>query len=111
MNEHLHFDVSGSAPELYRVTIYRRSGMLKATCTCRAGKMATLCKHRLRILGGNTANLVDFKQADMDTLSAWLVGSQVEQELRVLVVAEETFACADAALKTAKKRLGDLLRD
>lgn len=111
MTEQLYFDVSGSAAEPYRVTINRKSGMLKATCTCPAGQMATLCKRRLRILGGSTANLVDLKQADMDTLSAWLSGSQVEQELHALVAAEETLACADAALKTAKKRLGNLFRD
>ncbi len=72
--------------------------------------MATLCKHRLAILRGNPSGLVEPNQSDIDMLARWLSGSQVEQELHALTIAEDALKHADAEFKSVKKRLATLLR-
>ena len=111
MNEKLYFIVRGSAAEPYRLIFHCNAGAIKASCSCPAGQMATLCKHRLAILRGDSTGLVEPNQSDIDTLARWLSGSQLEQELHALTIAEEALKYADAELKSVKKRLGTLLRD
>ncbi len=111
MNNKLHFIVRGSAAEPYHLIFHCDAGAIKASCSCPAGRMAALCKHRLAILRGDPTGLVEPNQFDINTLARWLSGSQVEQELHALTNAEEALKYADAELKSVKKRLSILLRD
>ena len=54
----LEFLVQGSDPTPYKVTFTIDQGDTKATCTCKAGLIGILCKHRLSLLDGEKGALV-----------------------------------------------------
>ena len=41
----------------YDVTFLEQDGRLRVTCTCNAGIMHTLCKHRIELIAGDTSRL------------------------------------------------------
>lgn len=53
---------SSSSDEVYTVTFKIENDYTSINCNCKAGQMKTLCKHRLNLLGGETASLKDQSQ-------------------------------------------------
>ncbi|EEQ9433232.1 SWIM zinc finger family protein [Escherichia coli] len=43
----------------YDVTISDNSGNLEIECTCMAGEMGTMCKHRIAVITGKYGNIID----------------------------------------------------
>ena len=52
------FMVQGSAVEPYKVTFKKSDSNLSAYLTCPAGENGMYCKHRFRILSGETKGIV-----------------------------------------------------
>jgi hypothetical protein len=107
--ETIQFKVQGSAPEPY-TTVFKRDGAnLTAHCTCPAGEVGQYCKHRLRILSGETDGIVSGNETDVPTVQLWLMGTDVETALNDFVQAERRFDDAKKELDKSKKKLARAL--
>lgn len=98
MTEELIFRVQGSEPEPYTVTFRRTGNNFTARCTCRAGSLGQVCKHRLSLLKQEPDGLVSGNEGDLSRLPIMFVGTNVE-------LAFEELADAEAAAEAAKKEL------
>ena len=84
MMETITFMVQGSAAEPYRVTFKKNDSNLSAYCTCPAGENGMYCKHRFRILSGETKGIVSGNENAVASAVTWLSGTDVEQAIREL---------------------------
>ena len=50
---------SSSGDGFYDVTISEQSGNLEIECTCIAGEMGTMCKHRIAVITGKYGKIID----------------------------------------------------
>ena len=108
--ETIIFHVQGSAVDPYRVTFKKEGNNLNASCTCPASANGQYCKHRFAILGGETGGIVSGNEAQVQTVVAWLPGSDVAVAMEALIDAERQFESAREALIRARKALaGSLL--
>jgi len=107
----LIFLVQGSAKEPYKVTFQKDGNNLSAYCTCAAGDNGQSCKHRFKILGGITAGIVSANEPDVEIVTTWLSGTDVESALNDVMNAEEQFEIAKLKLSAAKKQLAKVFRD
>jgi len=105
------FLVQGSAKEPYKVTFQKNGNNLSAYCTCPAGDNGQYCKHRFNILGGITDGVVSANEPDVEIVTSWLTGTDVETALNDVMNAEELFEIAKLKLSTAKKQLAKAFRD
>lgn len=105
------FLVQGSAKEPYKVTFQKDGNNLSAYCTCPAGDNGQYCKHRFNILGGITDGVVSANEPDVEVVTSWLTGTDVEAALNDVMNAEELFEIAKLKLSTAKKQLAKAFRD
>lgn len=56
----------------YQVTFALDGQKLSAHCTCKAGIMGALCKHRIALLAGDATMLANPEQVtDMQKVTAW----------------------------------------
>ena len=78
---------------------------MSAYCTCPAGENGQYCKHRFNILGGITQGIVNDNEHEVEIVTDWLIGSDVEIALNEFVNAEYQFENAKRDLSAAKKRL------
>ncbi|ABA89054.1 hypothetical protein Pcar_1813 [Syntrophotalea carbinolica DSM 2380] len=57
---HFSVKVKSSDPDRhYLVEVIRRNELLRVSCTCRAGELGQMCKHKNAILRGDASILVD----------------------------------------------------
>lgn len=101
--DRMEFLVQGSQAEPYRVILEKRGENLNAYCTCAAGAKGQYCKHRFRILSGNSQDLIDPEVANVRLAVDWLSGTDVEAAISALAKAEDIFSAAKAQLTEAKK--------
>ena len=102
------FEVQGSAPSPYRVRFVSEAGQLFGTCTCPAGEIGQMCKHRSSILAGDVTAVV----AGADGVPAvlrLLSGTALEAAIQAVAVAESEVARAKSGLAAAKKQLGRVI--
>lgn len=107
--ERMEFLVQGSALDPYRVTLERVDNSLKAYCTCAAGSNGQMCKHRMRILQGNSDGLLGLDVCQLEMAVKWLIGTDAELAIRELADAESAYERSKKNLALAKKRLGRVL--
>lgn len=107
--ETIQFKVQGSAVEPYTTAFKREDANLTAHCTCPAGEVGQYCKHRLRILSGETDGIVSGNEKDVSIVQSWLKGTDVETALNDLAQAERRFDEAKRELDRSKKRLARAL--
>lgn len=108
----LKFLVQGSAPEPYVVTFLRRGpGNLSAYCTCPAGQHGQYCKHRVRLLIGDTTGVVGGDTDEVETVASWLGGSDIEQAMQEVRQAEAKADAAKKRLSAAKKKVARAMMD
>ena len=105
----LEFLVQGSAPEPYHVLFQKNGTNLTATCTCPAGEIGQYCKHRLRILAGETTGIISDNAASVPEVQSWLPGSDVEAAFSELDKAELELDAAKKKVSICKKRLAKSL--
>ena len=102
MERSLTFFIQGSHPSPYEVTFTRTEEHLSATCTCNAGQLGKLCKHRLGLLKGESQNLASPNAQDIPRIHDLFKGSAGEALLRDLLDAEGILDQAKAEFTRAK---------
>lgn len=108
--ESVEFYVSGSAPEPYLVTFVKRGTELNAYCTCPAGQNGQYCKHRFRILAGDSRGIVTGDTGDVDLVQKWLPGSSLELAFAAMENAQAAYEDAKKILGSAKKAVARAMR-
>ena len=106
------FQVQGSALDPYEVTFRKRSeSNLSAHCTCPAGRRGQYCKHRFQILAGNTTHIVSNNVVDVEVVRSWLPGTDIEDAINRMKMLQEQADRVNAALKAAKKKIAQAMKD
>lgn len=103
--EQLVFHVKGSSSSDYEITFIKDGASLTVLCTCPAGQFGGLCKHRVAILDGKTAAISSENVDKVPTVTAWLVGTDVESALLELRVAEKSSESSRNDVAILKKKL------
>lgn len=103
--EQLTIQVKGSSSDPYELTFIKDGDNLKALCTCPAGSFGNLCKHRVAVLDGKSAAVLDDDKAKVPKAVEWLVDSDVEKALSELRKLEATPDASKDALVAAKRKL------
>lgn len=103
------FRVQGSASDPYEVTFDKSDNTLTARCTCPAGEVGQYCKHRLRILRGDSTGIVSPNQKDVGVVKSWLSGTELESALNEFDSAEKEQEKAKKRLDLAKKKLARVM--
>jgi len=103
------FLVQGSEPLPYKVLFKKSGEKLNATCTCRAGQMGQLCKHRLSILNGDKSAVVSENTDQVAEVTSWLEGSNVAEAISEVVSLEAEKKRIEGKLKIAKKLVAKAL--
>ena len=101
--ETIKFLVQGSAQEPYKVEFSRENDKITATCNCPAGRYSTHCKHRISILTNNSKNIVSRNAEDVETISSWIRGTEVEEALNYFLKMQELEKNAKKEANKAKK--------
>jgi len=107
--EEIIFRVQGSAPEPYVVVFKKAGNSLMASCTCAAGEMGQICKHRIGILEGSAEGIVSANQAAVKRIGELLGGTSLEAALSEVRKAEDHLQTAKKELTIAKKKLSQSL--
>jgi uncharacterized Zn finger protein len=108
--ETIEFYVQGSALEPYRVTFEKNGQHMAAFCTCPAGDSGQVCKHRMSILAGSAEAVSGDNKDEVQTVVAWLRGSDVESAMKSVEQAEVEIEQAKKRLSAAKKQLAATMR-
>ncbi|ABL00669.1 hypothetical protein [Pelobacter propionicus] len=109
--EELIFIVQGSAKEPYKITFRKSNNNLSAYCTCPAAYNGQFCKHRMNIIGGLTDGIVSGNTLEVEIISTWLSGTDIETAVNEVISAEEQLGIAKRNLASAKKHLARALSD
>ena len=72
--EQLSFKVQGSEVDPYLVIFRHNEKVFNGTCTCKAGQIGQVCKHRLRIMEGSAEDIVSENQHEVKIVVSWLPG-------------------------------------
>jgi len=103
--EQLTILVKGSSREPYELTFIKDGASLTALCTCPAGNFGNFCKHRVAILDGDAAAIVDNGAEKVAVVTEWLVGTDVETALKELREIDSGSEVSKDALAAAKRKL------
>ena len=99
-----------SSVEPYNVDFLFEEETLQAHCTCKAGVMRTVCKHRLAFLKGDQKMLADPSQADqLATVFQWAQQADFPALLQQLADAEAQVSRAQLDVKKMKKILEEVM--
>ena len=104
--EELTLSVKGSSSDPYKLTFIIDGDSLTALCTCPAGTFGNLCKHRVAILDGDGAAVIDVDVDKIKTIVEWLAGTDVEKALRELRAVESAEDATKDDIAVAKRGLG-----
>lgn len=99
------FLVQGSEVIPYTVTFSLNGNKITATCSCRAGIMGQLCKHRLSILSGDSTSIVSGNHAQVSLVSSYLVGTETETFMNSVKQLEQDKKSIDDKIKKLKKMI------
>jgi len=102
--EELIISVKGSSADPYELTFIKDGDSLTALCNCPAGTFGNLCKHRVAILDGDAAAVVD-DAGKTGTIVKWLGGTDVEAALAELRKVEASKESSKPELVAAKRQL------
>jgi uncharacterized Zn finger protein len=103
--EELTIQVKGSSADPYETTFIKDGDSLTALCTCPAGSFGNFCKHRIAILDGKAAAVLEEDATKVPTVVEWLAGTDVAAALIGLRKAEaskDKDAVANAKRKLAR---------
>ena len=101
--EQLTLHVKGSSADPYELTFIKDGNSLTALCTCPAGNFGNFCKHRIAILDGDAAAVIDNDGDKVSKVTEWLVGTDVESALAK--VREAATSNSKTELADAKRKL------
>ena len=101
--ETIEFLVKGSKSEIYNVGFFRENGEVTATCSCKAGRYSSHCKHRISILTNNTENIVSDNVGDVKIVSSWIKDTEIESALNYFLEMKKIEEDAKKEAQKAKK--------
>ena len=96
--------IQGSQAEPYEVSFKRVPNGAIVKCTCQAGKLVALCKHKVALLQGDMTDVIDGGDA-LSTVLAWVVQSPIVAAMAEYTDSERTLDAAKVRNATAKKAL------
>lgn len=99
------FAVQGSSSEPYEVVFQKSESTVSATCTCQAGAMGQVCKHRVSILSGGKDGIVSGNESEIPVVISWLPGSSIAAAMSAIAEAEAEFDKIKKRVAAAKKQL------
>jgi len=102
-------EVQGSSEEPYTVTVIQLPGALHMNCTCQAGQLMQLCKHRLAILDGDLSAIVSGADQLVE-FAAMVAGTETKQLHEALLQSERALEQAKRDLTLAKRVFGRKLQ-
>ena len=108
----IKFLVQGSEEEPYEVIFDKKEGSITATCSCPAGVKGfrgECCKHRTRILRGDSDGIVSANTEDVKIVQGWIVGSDIEIAVQQLSEGEAELERAKRKVAAAKKALAKVM--
>jgi peroxiredoxin len=108
----IKFLVQGSASEPYQIVFDKKDDSVTASCSCPAGAKGPTgqyCKHRFRILRGDTDGIVSVNIEDVKTVQGWIAGSDVETAIHNLAEGEAELERAKKKVAAAKKALARVM--
>jgi uncharacterized Zn finger protein len=99
-----------SSGQPYDVTIEFVGGALAAQCTCKAGVMRRLCKHRIALLQGDASMLYDSTQGgDLNEVMSWVQATAIPPLLARLSDVEKEIERAEKQAKELRKTILEAL--
>lgn len=104
------FLVQGSAPDPYRVMFKKTISKLTASCTCPAGEYGLHCKHRIRIMSGDSTGIVSKNIDAVSEVQSWFHGTDTEKILCDLSEAEQQLEKIKKRISANKKYLDQFMR-
>ncbi len=97
--------VNGSSPDPYELTFIKDGASLTALCTCPAGSFGNSCKHRVAVLDGDAAAVVEADAGKIAAVVAWLPGTDVESALQEMRAADVSSDVTKESRAAAKRKL------
>lgn len=104
----IRFLIQGSETKPYTVMLVRVGYSVSASCTCRAGILGQHCKHKIMVLSGETAGIVDGLDR-LPQVKELISGTDVEEACKQYLAAERECEAVKNKLAKCKKRLVNLL--
>jgi hypothetical protein len=108
----IKFLVQGSKEEPYETVFDKEGDWVSATCSCPAGvkgPAGQCCKHRTRILRGDTGGIVSANIGDVKIVQGWIAGSDTEIVVQRLSEGEADLERARKKIAAAKKALAKVM--
>jgi uncharacterized Zn finger protein len=106
----IQFQVQGSSADPYEVTFERRGADLIAFCTCPAGENGQHCKHRLRIMAGESTGIVSGNENQVVEVVSWFKGSKLETIVVELEAKEKAAEKLKIEISGLKKKLATSMK-
>ena len=103
------FKVQGSDSTPYTVTFKRRNGKVTISCTCKAGKHNTCCKHRMALIGGDSSAIVSNNVDEVYNIHHLIAESNIEETVIKIRALEKELEKSKTHLKNLKKQLSRLM--
>lgn len=102
--EKITIQVQGSQPGPYEVSFKRTGTGAIIKCTCQAGQLTNLCKHKVGLLTGDITDVVEGADTLQSAL-AWVEGTPITAALAEYINSETALDAAKKRNATAKKDL------
>ena len=110
MEEKIIFLVQGSVEEPYEVEFFKKNDRITATCNCKAGRFSGHCKHRISILTNKSKDIVSDNLDDVQIVSSWIKGTEVEDALNYFIEMQKLEQNAKDEAKKAKKLFANIMK-
>ncbi len=104
------FSVQGSKADPYKVTFEKTDSGIKALCSCAAGKNGQSCKHRNRILKGEITDIVSSNANDVNVVTGWFRGGELDQIQRQIAEKEQSLDKLKSEIDKLKKEANKMLK-
>ena len=83
------YQVQGSSPEPYNITIKLDGINLSFDCDCPAGTYGSHCKHWMGVFEGKKQEYINLNENQIEEIQSWLSGSDLEEIWNRLNVLKE----------------------
>lgn len=103
------FRVTGSRGDIYDVGFGRKGGGIVFLCSCPAGWYGSHCRHRFKLLSGDTSDLLSDNADQVVQLKAEISGTALERALAELRLTEAEAAAVAKRVKNLKAQIGRLM--
>jgi len=110
----MNFEVlSSDGATVYNVTVEINGEMVRAACTCKAGQLGKLCRHKIGILSGKTDSLVsksDDVNSELNKFVSDIGDTACASYLTEMLAADAEMKEQKKRLDRAKRNLGKVLK-